>query len=118
MIKFNFLPDFNRGIKRASDGRVGIDRDLMFCRTLANAAGHLIRALGKTNRRTATVALPFQRNRIVSGVNDDDIGILDVIGVVAELSSPQDSPSEFCMLTSRYDEARTSPLPDEELEII
>lgn len=39
-------------------------------------------------------------------------------GVVAELSSPQDSPSEFCMLTSRYDEARTSPLPDEELEII
>ncbi len=40
------------------------------------------------------------------------------IGVVAELSSPQDSPSEFCMLTSRYDEARTSPLPDEELEII
>ena len=41
-----------------------------------------------------------------------------LLGVVAELSSPQDSPSEFCMLTSRYDEARTSPLPDEELEII
>lgn len=39
-------------------------------------------------------------------------------GVVAELSAPQDSSSESCMLTPQYDEARTSPLPHEELEII
>lgn len=74
---------------------------------------------------TSQILQPIHVGRALSakalpGTIGDDSGenISSRNGVVAELSSPQDSPSEFCMLTSRYDEARTSPLPDEELEII